>query len=132
MKTRLQIEALPPSVNHIYRSARSKTTGKVQVYRSQEYLTWQNAVGWSVKAQMARQPKWISPVYLTVAMRRPRSNADLDNRLKPLADMLQSLGVIENDKLIHGWNAYWTDALPSGVAAEISITAADPFGLEAA
>ncbi len=131
MKTRLQLESLPPSVNHIYRSARSKTTGQVTVYRSAEYNTWANSVGHSVNRQMAGQARWDDRVYVTVAFRR-RANADLDNRLKALGDLLQAHSVITNDKLIDGWNVYWSDALPKGVAVEISITAADPFGLEAA
>lgn len=126
MKTRLKLEALPPSVNHIYRHTKKGT------FRTEAYNVWANGEGYSVNRQMAGQKKWTEPVFVTVAMRRPRSNADLDNRLKPLADLLQSMGVIENDKLIHGWNAYWSENLKPGIAAEISITAADPFGLEAA
>lgn len=126
MKTRLQIEAMPPSVNHIYRHTKNGT------FRTAEYNTWANAVGYAVNRQMAGQKKWTEPVYITIAMRRPRSNADIDNRLKGVGDLLQAHGVITNDKLIHGWNAYWSDTLPKGVAAEISITAADPFGLESA
>ncbi len=131
MKTRLQLESPPPSVNHIYRSARSRADGTVKVYRSQEYNTWANAMGYSVNRQMAGQPRWDGPVFIVVAMRRPRANADLDNRLKPLADLMQTHGVISNDKLIHGWNAFWTNDLPSGIAAEISITAADPVTVQA-
>lgn len=125
-KTRLQLEHLPPSVNHIYRSAKSRATGALKVYRTQEYNTWANAMGYAINRQMAGQARFDGPVYIVVAMRRPRANADLDNRLKPLADLLQGLGVITNDKLIHGWNAYWSNDLPAGIAAEISITAADP------
>jgi Holliday junction resolvase RusA-like endonuclease len=126
MKTRLKLESLPPSVNHIYRHTRRGT------FRTEAYNTWANAVGYSVNRQMAKQQRWSQPVYITAALRRPRTNCDLDNRLKGLADLLQAHGVIANDKLIYGWNVYWSDALPAGTAAEISITAADPFGLEAA
>lgn len=127
MKTRLTLAYLPPSTNSLWRHAKG---GKA--YRTNEYQTWLNGEGWNLKAQMKGQPTWSGPVYITMAMRRPRPNADIDNRLKGTGDLLESLGVITNDKLIHGWNAYWSDALPKGVAAEISITAADPFGLEAA
>lgn len=129
MKTRIQLSHLPPSVNHIYRHTRKGT------FKTEAYNTWANAVGYDISRQMARgkQPRWSQPVYVTLAMRRPvNGTADIDNRLKGIGDLLQSHGIVANDKLIHGWNAYWSDALPSGVAAEISITAADPFGLEAA
>jgi len=123
MKTRLQLEALPPSVNHIYRHTKRGT------FKTAEYNTWANAVGYQVNRQMAGQPKWNEPVYVTLAMRRPRANCDVDNRLKGFGDLLQSHGVISNDKLIHGWNAFWSTSLPDGIAAEISITAADPSSL---
>ena len=126
MKTRITLAALPPSVNHIYRHTR---TG---VHRTEAYNTWANGETWTLKRQIEKQPRWTTPVYVTAALKRPRSNADIDNRLKGIADLMQSLGIIANDKLIHGWNCYWTESLPAGIAAEISITAADPFGLEAA
>ena len=64
------------------------------------------------------------PIYITIAMRRPRSNADIDNRIKPCLDLLQYVKVIQDDKLVEGVNAYWTKSLPEGVAAEIAITPA--------
>jgi len=131
MKTRLQLESLPPSVNHIYRSARSRKTGEIGVYKTKDYLTWANAVGHAVNRQMAGQARFDGPVHVTVAMRRPSPNADIDNRLKGLGDLLQKHRIIVNDKLIHGWNAYWSEMLPDGIAAEISITAADPVTVQA-
>lgn len=126
MKTRITLAALPPSVNHIYRHT---CTG---VYRTAAYNAWANGEILRLKRQMENQLRWSTPVYVTAALKRPRSNADLDNRLKGIADLMQSLGIISDDKLIHGWNCYWTESLPTGIAAEISITAADPFGVEAA
>lgn len=125
MKTRLTLSHLPPSVNHIYRHTKGGKT-----FRTAEYLGWQNGEGWSVKAQLAKQHKFTGPVYITIAMRRPRSNADIDNRLKGVGDLLETCGAIENDKYIMGWNAYWSADLPQGVAAEIAIVQADE--LEAA
>lgn len=64
------------------------------------------------------------PVYVTIAMRRPSANSDLDNRLKGIGDLLQEIGAIANDKHIMGWNAFWFE-LPPGIAAEISIVDAE-------
>jgi Holliday junction resolvase RusA-like endonuclease len=125
MKTRVTFAHLPPSVNAIWRFTK---TGKM--YRTKEYCTWANSEGWTVNAQMRGQHCFIGPVFLTIAMRRPRSNADLDNRLKGTIDLLQSLEVIANDKDVMGINAYWSADLPAGVAAEITIVQADQ--LEAA
>jgi Holliday junction resolvase RusA-like endonuclease len=120
MKTRVTFAHLPPSVNAIWRFTKA---GKM--YRTKEYQVWQNSESWTVNAQMKGQHCFIGPVFLTIAMRRPRSNADLDNRLKGTIDLLQSLEVIADDKDVMGINAYWSADLPAGVAAEITIVQAD-------
>jgi len=125
MKTKLTLAHLPPSVNAIWRFTKG---GKM--YRTSEYQTWANSEAWTVAAQLRGQHKFTGPVYLTMAMRRPRANSDLDNRLKATIDLLQSLEAIANDKDVMGINAYWTADLPAGVAAEITIVQAD--ALEAA
>lgn len=122
-KTRLTLSHLPPSVNHAFIR---RQTG--QVIRTDAYRTWANGEGYQVNRQLASQHRFTGPVFITMAMRRPRSNADLDNRIKPTGDLLQKCGAISNDKLIMGWNVYWSAHLPDGVAAEISITEADGIG----
>lgn len=122
MKTIIQLSELPPSVNHIYRRTKTGMT------KTAKYRAWAKGAGWDAKCTIHGITKWDCPVFITVAMRRPRANSDLDNRLKGIGDLLQDAGIILNDKQIHGWNVWWTTtlALPDGVAAEISITAADP------
>jgi Holliday junction resolvase RusA-like endonuclease len=119
MKARYTLACLPPSANRLWRYK-----GKGEAYRSEDYMTWLNGEGWNLKAQQPGQPKFDGPVYVVIAMKRPRANADLDNRLKPIGDLLQHIGAISNDKHIHGWNAYWSDDVPSGAAAELSIASA--------
>ena len=119
MKAKYTLAHLPPSVNHIYgRGAGGK------VWRTEDYMTWANSEGWTLKAQLAKQPKFSGPVYIVCAMKRPRTNSDIDNRLKGIGDLLQSIGAIANDKHIYGWNAYWSNDLKD-CSAEISITEAD-------
>lgn len=125
MKTRLTLNALPPSVNAIWRFTKG---GKM--YRTQDYNTWANAEGWNVTAQMRGQHKFTGPVYLTLAMRRRRKNMDGDNFCKGIFDLLQHVQAIDNDKNVMGCNWFWSADLPAGVAAEISIVQAD--ALEAA
>lgn len=125
MKTRIQLCHLPPSVNHAF--IRRKNG---QVIRTDAYRTWVNGEGHLINRQLAGQHRFEGPVYITLAMKRPRSNADLDNRIKPIGDLLQKCGAISNDKEIMGWNVFWSADLPEGVAAEISIVQAD--ALEAA
>ena len=121
MKARYKLAHLPPSVNHLWRHTKGGKT-----FRTRDYQTWLNGEGWNLKAQLPSQPRFDGPVYITCPMRRPRADADLDNRLKGIGDLLQSIGAIANDKLIMGWNCWWSDDLPAGVAAEISIVGADP------
>lgn len=125
MKTRILLRHLPPSVNAIWRHGAS---GKS--YRTNEYNTWANGEGWELKEQMKGQHKFTGPVYIVAAMRRPRSNADLDNRIKGIGDLLQQHGAIADDKDVHGWNVYWSQDVPSGYAAEVSIAEADPGNRE--
>jgi Holliday junction resolvase RusA-like endonuclease len=117
-KAKYILDHLPPSVNHLWRFTKA---GKM--YRTADYMTWLNGEGWNVKSQLPSQPKFTGPVYIQCAMKRPRSNADIDNRLKGIGDLLQSVGAIDNDKNIHGWNAFWSDDIKKG-SAEISIVAA--------
>lgn len=95
------------------------------MFHTKEYLGWQNGEGWSVKAQIAGQHKFTGPVYLTLAMRRRKSNQDGDNLQKSIFDLLQAMGAIDNDKNVVGCNWWWSDDLPEGVSAEISIVQAD-------
>ena len=125
MKTRVTFAHLPPSVNAIWRFTRG---GKM--YRTTEYQTWANSEGWNVKAQIGNQHKFTGPVFVTLAMRRRRATQDGDNYQKATFDLLQAVGLIDNDKNIMGCNWYWSADLPEGVAAEIVITQAD--ALEAA
>lgn len=120
MKTRITLANLPPSVNHLYRHTKGGKT-----YRTKDYLTWINGETWTASAQLRGQHRFVGPVYITLAMKRPRSNADLDNRIKGVLDLLQSIEAIDNDKHVMGVNAFWTVDLPEGVAAEISIVQAD-------
>jgi Holliday junction resolvase RusA-like endonuclease len=119
-KTRLTLTALPPSVNAIWRHTRG---GKM--YRTAEYMTFLRGEEWNLAPQLKGQHKFTGPVFLTIAMKRPRANSDLDNRAKGLLDLLQHVQAIDNDKNVMGLNLYWSADLPAGVAAEITIVQAD-------
>ena len=120
MKTILRLTALPPSVNAIWRHTRG---GKM--YRTASYMTFLRGEEWNLVPQLKAQHKFVGPVFITIAMRRPRSNADLDNRAKGTLDLLQHVKAIDDDKNVMGLNLYWSRDLPEGVAAEIVITQAD-------
>lgn len=76
-----------PSTNNLYLGKRWKT---------EAYRNWQESAGWSVKLQ--RPP----PVAgrLRVLIEAPFVlNRDIDN-IKPILDLAQSLGIIENDNRV--------------------------------
>jgi Holliday junction resolvase RusA-like endonuclease len=122
MKTKLTLHCLPPSVNHIYRHTRRG------VMKTEAYRAWANGEGYALNRQLANQKKFSGPVYVTIAMKRPSANSDIDNRLKGIGDLLQEIGAIANDKHIMGWNAFWF-RMPPGIAAEISIVGADEISI---
>ena len=115
MTTTLTLATLPPSANVIWRQ------GKRGTYRNPKYVAWLNTEGLLLKSQLRGQKKFDGPVSVNLALRRPRANSDLDNRLKPISDLLQSIGAVANDKLVHHWNLYWCKVLPEGHAARIVI-----------
>jgi Holliday junction resolvase RusA-like endonuclease len=125
-KTRLTLAALPPSVNAIWRHTKGGKT-----YRTAAYMTWIRGEEWNVTPQLRGQQRFVGPVYVTVAMRRPRANSDIDNRIKAILDFLQHIGAIDNDKHVYGINAFWSANLRAGTAAEISIVQADELGVAA-
>ena len=119
MTTTLTLATLPPSANVIWRTGRSGT------YRNPKYVAWLNSEGLLLKSQLRGQTKFNEPVYVTMPMRRPRINSDADNRIKPVGDLLQTIGAVSNDKLIDGWKVFWSTTLPKGIAAQIRIEPVD-------
>lgn len=125
-KTRITLAHLPPSVNAIWRHTKGGKT-----YRTAAYMTWIKGEEWSVIPQLKGQHRFTGPVYVTIAMKRPRANSDVDNRIKPILDFLQHIGALDNDKNVYGVNAFWSANLKAGTAAEISIVQADELGVAA-
>lgn len=92
----------PPSVNRLWRV--SKSGG---MYRSPKYAEWRKVTLWEVAAQ-ARAKKIKGEYKLTVHMVKPdKRHRDLDNAIKALSDILESSGVIENDKLCQHLEMKW-------------------------
>lgn len=86
----------PPTANLMWRHSRG------QNYLSARYKQWKKDAGWQLKAQHARSI--VGPVSITILLCKPTKQAiDLDNRVKPLLDLLVNCGVIEddNDSVIH-------------------------------
>lgn len=83
---------LPPSLNSIYR------TGKGNYYKSKEAKSWEQTAGWQIKSQWkGKVIEKECKVQITLFLKR---DADIDNRLKLLLDLLEKQNVIKNDMLI--------------------------------
>jgi Holliday junction resolvase RusA-like endonuclease len=78
--------SLPPSANRLWRNNRL----------SQEYRSWKDAAGWEAKTQLIGI-KTIKGAF-SVTIEVPKNRRDIDNNLKPLLDLCQAVGAIQDDK----------------------------------
>jgi len=99
---------LPPSVNA---SLALRPYGpRMAICKTRDYTKWIEAAAMLVRAQ--RKGKEITgPVEFRFTARRPRSTADLDNRLKPAIDACQKGGAIQNDNQIVRIVAEWSETI---------------------
>lgn len=80
----------PPSANRLWIRA------KKGMRKSDEYTRWLTEAGWRIKEQ--RPGRIEGPYKLSIQAVRPdKRRRDLDNLLKPVSDVLQSVGVIADD-----------------------------------
>ena len=90
---------MPPSANRLQqtRAYRAKGTGKVMAmrYSTSDYAAWKALAEADVASQShGDQVAWRYEMRLTI----PVGRIDPDNRIKPTSDLLQSCGIIANDK----------------------------------
>lgn len=83
----------PPSTNKLYYRPR-----KGAPFRTKEYVTWMNAAGWEIKSKTPKVKQLREPCEVHIYLNAPRM--DVDNSTKPIMDLLESSGVILNDKLV--------------------------------
>lgn len=93
---------LPPSVNAIWSRSLSG-----QVRLSDAYRTWKRDAGWELKLQ--RQPPIKGHYTLAIRVQTGSTKADLGNLEKATSDLLQSLGIIENDSLSRRITLEWAE-----------------------
>lgn len=90
----------PPSANRLWIRA------KKGMRKSEAYCAWLEKAGWLAKSQ--RPGKIEGPYKLSIHAPRPdRRQRDIDNIIKPVSDLLQAIGVIENDSLCEMVCARW-------------------------
>ena len=90
---------LPPSANNLFFNRRTGGRAKSTAYRQWLATCQGEVLAQRVQAFPARRSMQIN---IAVELDRKR---DLDNTIKPLIDMLQAAGVIENDKWVDSIHA---------------------------
>ncbi len=83
----------PPSANRLWRNNRV----------SPAYRSWKKTAGWEAKIQLVGVETLMGN--LAVRMEIPdqahgKTSRDLDNNIKPVLDLCQAVGAIENDKFV--------------------------------
>lgn len=91
--------ATPPSLNNVFRNVPG--VGRV---RTGDYKRWLTQNGYAVLAQRPEKHKGDVAVHIRVG---PRTRSDLDNRIKPVLDLLVKMQVIEDDSRVTEIRAQW-------------------------
>lgn len=105
----------PPSVNSLYRNVPGK--GRVKTER---YKTWQRAALNELVAQRARH--FDQPCIVNLSLPE-NQRGDIDNRLKPVLDLLKAAGVLTDDSkaYVRAVSAAW---VPRHMPCQVSVVAA--------
>lgn len=97
----LTIEGLPPTVNQMYRTARTGAR-----YKRPDVQEWQDEVSAVMRRTWQGKPPYTGVVGVTVLFTvNNKKRWDIDNRLKALFDCLQAARVIKDDAQISGIQA---------------------------
>lgn len=91
----LEIEGLPPTVNHLYRNFRGRR------YKTAAGRTYQEEVSSLMRESWKNQPPNEEPVELRITFTtNSRRKWDVDNRVKALQDCLSMAGVLKDDRQV--------------------------------
>ena len=102
MRIELQIP-YPPSTNKLTRNVRGRGRVKTNAYEQ-----WLRLAGWNVKYQKA--PAIFGAYTLTISARKPDNRKrDIDNLIKPISDLLVSVGVVKDDQFCKRVTAEWLE-----------------------
>lgn len=99
---------MPPSLNRLWRIGKNRATGKRFLMRSPAYEKWLLEAGWEIQRQKKGLPvRSISGLYSLTIEVGLGQNADLDNRIKAISDLLQAQDIIQNDRLCRKLVVLW-------------------------
>lgn len=99
----IQTQHIPPSVNACFANVRGK--GRV---RTERYRQWATAAGWDCKRKGTIAGAF--SVTITIDRQTRHVLSDIDNRCKPVLDLLQDHGIIQDDKYCERATIEWGEA----------------------
>lgn len=112
---------MPPSVNEMYANRPGKGRVLSEVYRD-----WKGHAGWVLKSQ---KPACIGgPILIVLSVERGSSQADIDNRVKALFDLLVTHKVIDDDRHVVGFCVAWAPA--ASKLARVMVLPADNYSFD--
>jgi Holliday junction resolvase RusA-like endonuclease len=112
----------PPSANSLFANRRSGSKGRGRI-KTEIYRAWIEEAG---KTLMIQRPERVAGKYeLSLFFERQTGRNDLDNRIKALADLLVTHGVIDDDSLAEKIVLKWSDEV-EGVL--VMIKQYSPYG----
>lgn len=103
----------PPSLNNMFTNIAGRGRIKTQRYRE-----WCAAAGWDANGKGTCSGPFSLVLVLSAASRR--ANSDLDNRIKPVLDLLVTHGIVDDDKRCEAIHASWGSTRP-GIAFRAEI-----------
>lgn len=96
------LTSAPPSLNHAfptvikYKMKHGRRSPYPSRIKSAEYKAWATKAGWELNTQSIS--KISGPYKLDIEIGFRLSRADLDNLIKPISDLLVSMGATDDDK----------------------------------
>ncbi|MBQ3347290.1 MAG: RusA family crossover junction endodeoxyribonuclease [Synergistaceae bacterium] len=93
---KLELDGLPPTVNHLYRNYRGRR------YKTTSGRKYQEHIAEQIRREWKGKPAYKEPVELRIIFTtNDRRKWDIDNRVKALQDCLSLAGMIEDDRQIN-------------------------------
>ncbi len=87
----------PPSTNNLHGSHIDKRTGKMRRHNTAAYKAWIKMAGWEMRGEhVGPLPRFEGEIAMLIACVK---GIDIDN-IKAIPDLLKTMGVIADDKLI--------------------------------
>lgn len=93
---------IPPSSNNMFINVPNR--GRV---KSKAYKAWIEDAGWTILQQGIR--RIAGPVTVHIRCKRLSGRADIDNRVKPVLDLLVLHRAIDDDRNVARVSAEWAD-----------------------